>query len=92
MIFHRTRHYCNTPKNVFFYFYRLFAGARATRDQVSAAVGPSVQGYARTPSGSSADAQRGEAQDTAAPGAHQFGEYNDITPRRTYPPASGVIY
>lgn len=56
------------------------AGARATRDQVSATVGPSVQSHARTPSGSETDAQRGEAQDTIAPGTHQLGEYKHAVP------------
>lgn len=62
---------------MFFFFY--FAGACSTRDQVSTAVSPFVQSHARTPFGSSADAQRSETQDTIAPGTHKFGENEDVS-------------
>lgn len=66
------------------------AGARPTRDQVPVAVGPAVQSDARTPSGSPANAQRGPAQDTATPGAHQLGERVGTDRFASLPPPPGV--
>lgn len=65
---------CHKPL-ISFVVARVAAGARPTRDQIPVALGPSLQSHARTPSGSETDAQRSEAQDTAAPGTHKFGEH-----------------
>lgn len=66
---------CHRPYGFFIIFFTILCvGTRPTCDQIPIALGSSVQSHARTPSGSAANAQRSEAQDTIAPGTHQLRE------------------